>query len=52
MRINIIKTQTYRSKPMVNLTDDMIIVTLKMKLNVWHSLRGFLKCAFAVKKGE
>jgi len=36
-------TQTFRSTPMVNETDDMIRVTLDMTRNEWHVMKEHIK---------
>ena len=37
----LVKKQTYRSLPFVNMTDNRIRVTLDMPRNVWHRLKKY-----------
>jgi len=37
-----IKEETYRSKSLVNMTDDMIMVTLYMSRNKWHMVKKLI----------
>ena len=37
--VKIIKEETYRSKPVVNITDDYVRVTLTCSRNEWHMIK-------------
>ena len=37
--VKIIKEETYRSKPVVNITDDYILVTLTCSRNEWRMIK-------------
>jgi len=41
----LVESQTYRSLPFVNMTDNRVRVTLDMPRNVWHRLKNTL-CLF------
>ena len=41
--MELLNTQKYRSIPKVNISDDMIKVTLTMTLNEWHMFRKQIK---------
>lgn len=42
-KIKIKKKQTYRSSPFVNMTDDMIEVTLSMPINKYRELKKIIE---------
>jgi len=37
--IDVLKEETYRSKPLVNISDDMIRVTLTMSRREWRTVK-------------
>jgi len=37
--IKILKEETFRSKPLVNMTDDMVRVTFVCSRNDWHEIK-------------
>lgn len=39
MNIKIVKEESFRSKPLINMDDDMVRVTLDMSKNDWHMLK-------------
>lgn len=43
MDLKIIEEQIYRSKPLVNITDDMVRVTLTLTRNEWREVKKYLK---------
>jgi len=40
--VSILKEETYRSKPLVNMTDNMVRVTLICSCNEWHEIKRHL----------
>jgi hypothetical protein len=49
--LKIIKEETYRSKPYVNMTDDMIRATISCKRYEWHIIKKFIN-TYLVGKGD
>jgi len=46
-----IKEEIYRSKPLVNMTEDMVRVTFKMTIKKWRMIKYLiLNCEVAKKK--
>lgn len=41
--IVLVKKESFKSIPMVNITYDMVRVTLDMSVNVWHSVKKELE---------
>lgn len=41
--IKIVKEETFRSKPLVNMDDDMVRVTIHIKRNMWRELKRVIK---------
>jgi len=40
--VEILNEETYRSKPLVNMTNDMVKVTLTCSRNEWHEIKRHL----------
>ena len=40
--IDIVKEESFRSQPLVNMTDDMVRVTITMPRNIWRRFKKFL----------
>ena len=43
IKVKVSATATYRSKPVVNMTDDMIRVVLDMTRHDWHRLKKMIQ---------
>ena len=41
--VEIIQEQTYRSIPLLNVTNNMVKVTLTCSVNEWHSIKRHIK---------
>ena len=40
--VDIIEEQTYRSIPLLNITNNMVKVTLTCSVNEWHSIKRYI----------
>ena len=50
--MKIIEKQTFRSKPYVNITDDMVRVTIDMTINEWCIFSDVFKQVKGNEEGE
>ena len=42
LKLKILKEETFRSKPLVNMTDDMVRVTISFTRREWHKVKRIL----------
>jgi len=52
IKMKIIEKQTFRSKPYVNITDDMVRVTIDMTINEWCIFSDVFKQVKGNEEGE
>jgi len=51
--MKVFKEETYRSKPLVNMTDDMVRITINLPINQWRkNKQRFIELLHKIRIGK